>query len=136
MSETNAGMAGKTSPLGDEIVGRIHRLAAISETPDKLTRIFLTPEHRAAAELIMGWMVEAGMSAHLDAAARSEADDGSAAGVAFGVVNGPLAAIAQVDRAVLPEPCVETGAGGEGRPDIIELCGDDDFEPERLFGLR
>ena len=28
--------------LGDEIVGRINRLAAISETPDNLTRIFLT----------------------------------------------------------------------------------------------
>ncbi len=60
-------MAGRTSRLGDEIVDRIHRLAAISETPDNLTRIFLTREHRAAAELIMSWMVEAGMSAHLDA---------------------------------------------------------------------
>jgi allantoate deiminase len=67
MSEINAGMAGKTSPLGDEIVGRIHRLAAISEVPDNLTRIFLTGEHRAAADLIMNWMVEAGMSARLDA---------------------------------------------------------------------
>jgi allantoate deiminase len=60
-------MAGKTSPLGDEIVGRIHRLAAISETPDNLTRVFLTGEHRAAAELIMSWMRDAGMSAQLDA---------------------------------------------------------------------
>src|SRR5580700_7557817 len=68
MSEKNAATAGRQAlPLGDEIVGRINRLAAISETPDNLTRIFLTPEHRAAAELIMGWMVEAGMSAHLDA---------------------------------------------------------------------
>ena len=60
-------MAGGTSPLGEVIVARIHRLAAISETADNLTRIFLTPEHRAAAELIMSWMVEAGMSARLDA---------------------------------------------------------------------
>src|SRR6204780_4917006 len=68
MSETNAATAGRQAlPLGDEIVGRINRLAAISETPDNLTRIFLTPEHRAAAELIMSWMVEAGMSAKLDA---------------------------------------------------------------------
>ena len=66
MSEKSAGMAGKTSPLGDEIVARIHQLAAISETPDNLTRNFLTPEHRAAAELIMKWMIEAGMSARLD----------------------------------------------------------------------
>jgi allantoate deiminase len=64
MNELNAG---KASGLGDEIVGRINRLAGISETPDNLTRIFLTPEHRAAADLIMSWMVEAGMRAHLDA---------------------------------------------------------------------
>jgi allantoate deiminase len=68
MNNKNATIAGRqVSGLGDEIVGRINRLAAISETPENLTRIFLTPEHRAAADLIMSWMVEAGMSAHLDA---------------------------------------------------------------------
>lgn len=56
-----------SATLGDEIVRRINALGAISETPDNLTRIFLTPEHRAAAELIMGWMREAGMEARLDA---------------------------------------------------------------------
>ncbi|CAN5319665.1 allantoate amidohydrolase [soil metagenome] len=53
--------------LGEGIVGRIQALSAISETPENLTRIFLTSEHRAAADLIMGWMREAGMKAHLDA---------------------------------------------------------------------
>jgi allantoate deiminase len=53
--------------LGDEIVGRINALAAISETAANLTRIFLTFEHSAAADLIMGWMRDAGMSVHLDA---------------------------------------------------------------------
>ena len=67
MNELNAATARLVSSLGDEIVGRINRLAGISETPDNLTRIFLTPEHRAAAELIMGWMADAGMKAHLDA---------------------------------------------------------------------
>jgi allantoate deiminase len=67
MSATNAGAAGKVSPLGEEIVARINRLAAISETPDNITRIFLTPEHRTAADLIMDWMRQAGMSAKLDA---------------------------------------------------------------------
>jgi allantoate deiminase len=57
----------KTSSLGAEIVGRINRLAEISENPDHLTRVFLTPEHRAAAELIMSWMVDGGMHARLDA---------------------------------------------------------------------
>ncbi|MBV8924526.1 MAG: allantoate amidohydrolase [Bradyrhizobium sp.] len=53
--------------LGKEIVVRITDLAAISETKEHLARIFLTPEHRSAAELILRWMREAGMHAHLDA---------------------------------------------------------------------
>ena len=68
MSEMNAGSAGlQNSSLGDEIVGRINELAAISETPEHLARIFLTKEHRAAADLLLSWMREAGMRAHLDA---------------------------------------------------------------------
>jgi len=68
MSETSAETAGRrTSPLGDEIVSRVNQLAAISETPAHLTRIFLSPEHRTAAELILTWMRDAGMRAHLDA---------------------------------------------------------------------
>ena len=57
----------ESSSLGQEIVARIDALAAISETPDAITRIFLTPQHRAAAEILMAWMREAGMAAHLDA---------------------------------------------------------------------
>jgi allantoate deiminase len=68
MNDTNAEMAGlgKMS-LGREIVGRINALAAISAELEHLTRIFLTREHRAAADLILGWMREGGMRAHLDA---------------------------------------------------------------------
>src|SRR5579863_710321 len=67
MSGINASRAGMVSPLAEEIVSRINRLAAISATADNLTRIFLTSQHRAAAEEIMGWMGDAGMRAHLDA---------------------------------------------------------------------
>ena len=68
MSETSAETAGRrTSPLGDEIVSRVNQLAAISETPAHLTRIYLTSEHRKAADLILSWMRDAGMRAHLDA---------------------------------------------------------------------
>src|SRR5436190_2940019 len=65
MKEPGAGP--RNASLGDEIVGRIDELAAISETPEYLTRIFLTKEHRAAADLILSWMRDAGMGAHLDA---------------------------------------------------------------------
>ena len=53
--------------LGDEIVARIGQLGLISETADRLTRVYLTREHRAAAHLILSWMESAGMRAHLDA---------------------------------------------------------------------
>src|SRR5258705_3622004 len=65
MKEASAGP--RRASLGDEIVARINELAPISETPEHLTRIFLTKEHRAAADLILGWMRDAGMRAHLDA---------------------------------------------------------------------
>jgi allantoate deiminase len=54
-------------PLGQEIVGRIEALGAISETSEDLTRIFLSREHRIAADLLLSWMRAAGMRAHLDA---------------------------------------------------------------------
>src|SRR5580704_14837980 len=57
----------QSASLGEEIVGRINQLAAISETSEHLARIFLTREHHAAADLILGWMREAGMLASLDA---------------------------------------------------------------------
>jgi allantoate deiminase len=68
MTEMETGnVARENASIGDAIVGRIGELAEISETPGHLTRIFLSKEHRAAAELIMGWMRSAGMRAHLDA---------------------------------------------------------------------
>ena len=65
MEEKVVGASGQS--LGGEIVERINALAAISEAPDNITRVFLTAEHRAAAELIIGWMQAAGMQARIDA---------------------------------------------------------------------
>jgi allantoate deiminase len=65
MKAKTAGREGQS--LGDEIVGRIERLATISETPEHLTRVFLSLEHRKAADLILSWMRSAGMRAELDA---------------------------------------------------------------------
>lgn len=57
----------KAASPADEIVARINELGHISEEPGQLTRVFLSQQHRAAADLILGWMREAGMCAHLDA---------------------------------------------------------------------
>ena len=52
---------------GSEILARLDALAAISETPDCLTRTALTPVYRRASELVLSWMREAGMAARIDA---------------------------------------------------------------------
>jgi allantoate deiminase len=54
-------------PSGRRIWDRCQALAALSEEQGALTRIFLSAEQRAANELTLGWMREAGMSARLDA---------------------------------------------------------------------
>jgi allantoate deiminase len=58
---------GSMQSFGPEIVDRIDQLAQISGSSEHLSRIFLTPEHRTAATLILSWMRQAGMQAHLDA---------------------------------------------------------------------
>ncbi|MBR0856806.1 allantoate amidohydrolase [Bradyrhizobium liaoningense] len=62
-----AGNAVQDASLGEEIVRRINELGAISEESNQLTRVYLSKELRAAADRILGWMREAGMSARLDA---------------------------------------------------------------------
>ena len=49
------------------IMARIDALARCSADDRALTRIFLSPQHRAANELVSGWMREAGLDAHIDA---------------------------------------------------------------------
>jgi allantoate deiminase len=49
------------------IMERCDALARHSELPGGLTRVFLSPQARAATDLVLGWMREAGMQARLDA---------------------------------------------------------------------
>jgi len=49
------------------IMQRCDALARHSELPGGLTRVFLSPEGRAAGEAVLGWMREAGMQTSLDA---------------------------------------------------------------------
>jgi allantoate deiminase len=52
--------------FGGEVMARLDVLAACSETPGALTRTYLSPAHRRAIDLVLDWMVEAGMSVRLD----------------------------------------------------------------------
>ncbi len=73
-SRSRAPQASKTTKrpaadgaLGRAIMARIDELARVSSDGNGLTRIYLTPAHRTAADLVMRWMREAGMSARIDA---------------------------------------------------------------------
>jgi allantoate deiminase len=50
------------------IMDRCETLATISSQPDRLERVHLSPEHRAANDLVAEWMREAGLSTWQDAA--------------------------------------------------------------------
>ena len=53
--------------LGERADLMIRTLASISAEPNRLVRGFLTPEHRAAADLVGKWMREAGLDVSADA---------------------------------------------------------------------
>jgi allantoate deiminase len=52
---------------GERILGRAQELAAYSEDGARLTRVFLSPQQRQASAQVVTWMVEAGMTARVDA---------------------------------------------------------------------
>ena len=58
---------GSSYAVGLQISRRIDALAEISEDPECLTRVFLSPEHRRASELVASWMRESGMAVRIDA---------------------------------------------------------------------
>ncbi len=53
--------------FGEEILKQAQILGSITEEPGRITRTYLTPQHREAGEHILGWMRDAGMEAAFDA---------------------------------------------------------------------
>ena len=53
--------------LGARAEAMIKALAPISSEPDRLVRLFLSKEHRRGADLVAGWMRDAGLSVSEDA---------------------------------------------------------------------
>jgi allantoate deiminase len=60
-------MTAEQSALGEAIASRIAELATVSDEDGRLTRLYLGPGHRRAAELVAKWMREAGMTPRIDA---------------------------------------------------------------------
>src|SRR5689334_14944688 len=60
----------KTPPdlsLGRRVMAMIEDLSRHTDEPARLTRLYLSPAHRAAADLTLDFMREAGLTAHVDA---------------------------------------------------------------------
>lgn len=57
-----AKQAKKAAEFGREIDARLRELASLSDAPDGITRVYLSPAHRRAVDLVAGWMREAGMT--------------------------------------------------------------------------
>lgn len=66
MSET---LTAQTTDMqaAERVMTRADQLAALSETPDGLTRVYLSPQHLQANRLVGRWMAEAGMQVWQDA---------------------------------------------------------------------
>ena len=54
------------SPAAERVMARADALAAISETPDALTRVYLSTQHLQANQLVGEWMRQAGMTVWQD----------------------------------------------------------------------
>jgi allantoate deiminase len=61
-------MTEPTLPLGARVMALIDDLARHTDEPGRLTRLYLSPAHRATADAVLGLMRAAGMAARIDAA--------------------------------------------------------------------
>lgn len=53
--------------LGDRVMARLEALAALTDEPGALTRLYLSPAHRRAVDALTGWFREIGITATVDA---------------------------------------------------------------------
>ena len=141
-------MSVNLQPSGTRITERCDALARLSEDSNGLTRIFLSKEQRAANELTLGWMREAGMSARLDAIGNAVGRyEGRAAGAPCLMLGSHLDTVRNAGRydgmlgVVAAIDCVHTlNARGARLPFAIEVVGFADEEGVRfgstLLGSR
>lgn len=60
-------VSAEIASIGARAEAMLSELGAISTEPQRLIRLYLTPEHRRAADLVASWMREAGMTVSEDA---------------------------------------------------------------------
>jgi allantoate deiminase len=141
-------MSQEIQPSALRIWEHCEALARCSEAPDKLTRVFLSSEQRAANELTLGWMREAGMNAKLDAIGNCVGRyEGKEPGLPALVLGSHLDTVRDAGKydgmlgVVAAIECVHTlNKRGERLPFAIEVVGFADEEGVRfgatLLGSR
>jgi allantoate deiminase len=128
------------------ILARCDALAAHSEQPDGLTRIFLSPQQRAVNEQVLAWMREAGMQGRLDAIGNCVGRyEGTRAGLPCLMLGSHLDTVRDAGRydgmlgVIAAIECV-AALGGKRLPFAIEVVGFGDEEGVRfgstLLGSR
>jgi allantoate deiminase len=135
-------------PVAQRIWDHCEALARLSESPDTLTRVFLSPEQAAASELVLGWMREAGMAAHMDAIGNVVGRyEGDRPGLPCLMLGSHLDTVRDAGKydgmlgVVTPIECVHAlHAAGKRLPFAIEVVGFADEEGVRfgatLLGSR
>ncbi len=126
--------------LAREVMERLDVLAGISESPDNLTRRFLTPEHEAANAQVGDWMQAAGMTVRVDAVGNIIGRyEGVRPGAPALILGSHLDTVIDAGRydgmlgVVLPISCIaELNAVGERLPFAIEVIGFGDEEGVRF----
>jgi allantoate deiminase len=130
------------------IMERCDALARHSELPGGLTRVFLSPQWRAAAEQVLAWMREAGMQARIDAIGNASGRyEGAAPGAPCLMLGSHLDTVRDAGRydgmlgVVSAIECVDAlNRRGSRLPFAIEVVGFGDEEGVRfgttLLGSR
>ncbi len=130
----------QTPPPPDavRILERIEALARISEQADGLTRIYLSAQHAEANRLVGGWMREAGLAVHVDAAGNLVGRrEGDRPGLPCLMLGSHLDSVRNAGRydgmlgVLTAIECVET-LGGRSLPFAIEIVGFGDEEGVRF----
>ena len=68
MTTSTAGAKTGIGPaFSERILRRLNELAACTDEPGRITRLYLSPAHRQAADLVAAWMCEGGMAPRVDA---------------------------------------------------------------------
>src|SRR5580704_11748975 len=60
-------MTGTYTERAAHVIARCRKIAACTEVPGEITRLFLTPPMHQVHGLLRGWMEAAGMTVHVDA---------------------------------------------------------------------